>query len=219
MPEPDDELERARKRLTDAVTVGGYKFGSLAARLMPGPLAYGAASSIAFTASFANTTRRRMLERHLRRVNPRLDRTALRVAVGEAFDSYARYYMESFRLPTLPARTVARGFRTEGFRHVVESHAAGKGTVLALPHMGGWEWAGRWMVDQGYELTVVVEALDPPELFEWFVELRETLGMHVVPVGPHAGSTVIKALRDNHVVCLLSDRDLDRNGVVGGVLR
>ena len=68
MPEPDDELERARKRLTDAVTVGGYKFGSLAARLMPGPLAYGAASSIAFTASFANTTRRRMLERHLRRV-------------------------------------------------------------------------------------------------------------------------------------------------------
>ena len=80
--------------------------------------------------------------------------------------------MESFRLPTLPARTVARGFRT-GASVTSRVAAAGKGTVLALPHLGGWEWAGRWMVDQGYELTVVVEPVEPPELFEWFVELRE----------------------------------------------
>ena len=44
--------------------------------------------------------------------------------------------------------------------------------ILALPHLGGWEWAGRWMTDQGYKMTVVVEALDPPELFEWFADLR-----------------------------------------------
>ncbi|MFT3854800.1 MAG: phosphatidylinositol mannoside acyltransferase [Ilumatobacteraceae bacterium] len=213
MPEADDELARARKRFTDAVTVGGYKLGSLAARMMPGPLAQGAASSIAFTASFANTERRRMLERHLRRVNPRLTGTALRVAVGQAFDSYAKYYMESFRLPALPARTVARYFRVENFGEVIAGHAAGKGTILALPHMGGWEWAGRWMVDQGYEMTVVVEALDPPELFEWFAELRNDIGMHVVPTGPQAATAVLKALRDNHIVCLLCDRDLERNGV------
>jgi KDO2-lipid IV(A) lauroyltransferase len=208
-----DELDRARKRFTDAVTVGGYKLGSLAARMMPGPVAHGAASSIAFTASFANTARRRMLERHLQRVNPRLRGAALRVAVGQAFDSYARYYMESFRLPTLPARTIERTFRLVGFDHVIESHRRGKGTILALPHLGGWEWAGRWMVDQGYPLTVVVEALDPPELFEWFADLRTDLGMNIVPTGPNAGPTVIKALRDNDVVCLLCDRDLERNGI------
>ena len=213
MPDPVDDLERARKRFTDAVTVGSYKLGSLAARMMPGPLAQGAASSIAFTASFANTERRRMLERHLRRVNPRLHGTALRVAVGQAFDSYAKYYMESFRLPTMSARTVARSFRVESFGHVIDSQAAGKGTILALPHLGGWEWAGRWMVDQGYEMTVVVEALDPPELFEWFADLRNDIGMHIVPTGPKAGAAVLSALRANHVVCLLCDRDLERNGV------
>ncbi len=133
--------------------------------------------------------------------------------MGQAFDSYARYYMESFRLPTMPVRTVARGFAAEGFDHVIASHAAGKGTILALPHLGGWEWAGRWMVDQGYPLTVVVEALDPPELFEWFADLRQDIGMKIIPTGPDAGPTVIKALRDNDVVCLLCDRDLDRNGV------
>lgn len=213
MADPDDELTRARKRLTDAVTVGGYKFGSLAARLMPGPVAYGAASSIAFTASFANSSRRRMLERHLQRVNPKLQGAALRVAVGQAFDSYARYYLESFRLPTLPARTVDRSFRLEGFEQIPVSQAVGNGTILALPHLGGWEWAGRWMADRGYRITVVVEALDPPELFEWFTELREDLGMRVIATGPGAGAAVVKALRENHVVCLLCDRDLERNGV------
>jgi lauroyl/myristoyl acyltransferase len=211
--EQPGEYERARKRVSDAVTVGGYRFGALAARMMPGPVAVGAASSIAFTASLANSSRRRMIERHLQRVNPRLRGPALRVAVGQAFDSYARYYMESFRLPHLPARIVERGLFVEGFDHISESIALGNGTIFALPHLGGWEWAGRWMADKGYPMTVVVEALDPPELFEWFADLRENLGMTVVPTGPGAGTAVLKALRDNEIVCLLCDRDLERNGV------
>ena len=50
------------------------------------------------------------------------------------------------------------------------------------------------MTDQGYKLTVVVEALEPPELFEWFADLRAALGMTVVPTGPGAGAAVLKAL-------------------------
>ena len=60
--------------------------------------------------------------------------------------------------------------------------------ILALPHLGGWEWAGRWMTDQGHRLTVVVEPLDPPELFEWFADLRKDLGMTVVPTRPDRGA-------------------------------
>jgi lauroyl/myristoyl acyltransferase len=213
VPEQPGDFERARKRVTDAFTVGGYRFGALAARMMPGPMAAGAASSIGFTASLANSPRRRMIERHLQRVNPRLRGPALRVAVGQAFDSYAQYYMESFRLPHLSARTVERGLYVPDFHHVTDAIAQGKGTILALPHMGGWEWAGRWMVDKGFRMTVVVEALDPPELFEWFADLRKDLGMKIVPTGPGAGTAVLKALRENEIVCLLCDRDLERNGV------
>ncbi len=209
MPEPTD-----RNRFTDAATVGSYRLGSLAARLMPGPLATAAASSLGFGASFASPARREMYQRHLRRVNPNLGRAAVRVATQTAFDSYARYYVESFRLPSLPKHAVERGFTKEGYReHIVPALERGNGVILALPHLGGWEWAGRWMTDQGHKLTVVVEPLDPPELFEWFAELRRDLGMNVVPLGPTAGSTVLKALRDNEVVCLLCDRDLDRTGV------
>ncbi len=154
-----------------------------------------------------------MIERHIRRVNPALRGASLRVAVQQAFDSYARYYMESFRLPNLSKRTVDRAFTVDGFGHITAALELGNGCIFALPHMGGWEWAGRWMTDQGYKLTVVVEALEPPELFEWFSDLRKELGMTVVPTGPKAGPAVLRALRDNEIVCLLCDRDIERNGV------
>ena len=62
-------------------------------------------------------------------------------------------------------------------------------------------------------ITVVVEPLEPPELFDWFVSFRESLGMTVVPVGPAAAAAVLRALRANEVVCLLCDRDIQGGGV------
>src|SRR5687767_9571877 len=180
---------------------------------MPSAVAAAAASSLGFGASLASNERRLMIQRHLKRVSPRLTGTALRLATQEAFDSYARYYMDSFRLPSLSKRTIERGFSIDGFSHLTEAVALGNGVIVALPHLGGWEWAGRWLTDRGYKMTVVVEAIEPPELFEWFVEMREELGMTVVPLGPKAGSAVLRALRENEVVCLLSDRDIDRTGV------
>ena len=62
-------------------------------------------------------------------------------------------------------------------------------------------------------MTVVVEMLDPPEVFEWFADLRRSFGMNVVPLGPEAGGEVVRALKANHVVCLLCDRDIGGGGV------
>jgi phosphatidylinositol dimannoside acyltransferase len=209
----DSDFADVRKRLAGAATVSTYRLGSLAARMMPGPMAAGAAASIGFGASFASPAKRKMVERHLQRVNPRLTGSALRLAVQQAFDYYARYYVESFRLPTMTKDAVSRPFTIEGWQQVLDGLEVGNGVILALPHLGGWEWAGRWMTDQGFKMTVVVEALDPPELFEWFADLRKDLGMTVVPTGPKAGPAVLKALRANETVCLLCDRDLDRSGV------
>ena len=153
-----------------------------------------------------------MLERNLQRVDPTLGGLRLRRAVQEAFDYYVKYWIESFRLPSLSRRVVNAGFREEGYHQIVEARDRGTGVIIALPHLGGWEWAGRWLADQGHPVTVVVERIDPPELFDWFVDLRSKLGMNVLPLGPGVASGVSKALSDNHVVCLLSDRDLQGHG-------
>ena len=198
--------------LPDAVTTNGYTLAALAARATPGLLAAGLAPTLGAGANFASPERRAMIERHLQRVDPTLRGLRLRRASQQAFDFYTRYWIESFRLPNLSRRAVDRGFTDDGDPQIGEARRDGNGAILALPHLGGWEWAGRWIADQGHQITVVVEHLDPPELFDWFVDLRSKLGMNVVPLGPKAGSIVVNALRDNHIVCLLSDRDIQGTG-------
>ncbi len=207
------DTPRERFDLTGAAIFGGYRLAALAARGLPGFAAQGLAPALGLGASFASPERREMISRHLKRADPTIGGIRLRRAVQEAFDSYTRYWLESFRLPHLSRRAVERGMRVDGYQHVVDGLERGDGVILALPHLGGWEWAGRWMVDRGHGLTVVVEAIEPPELFEWFVDLRSRLGMRVVPLGPSAGREVIGALKRNDVVCLLCDRDIQRTGV------
>ena len=84
---------------------------------------------------------------------------------------------------------------------------------MAMPHLGGWEWSGFWVTQvKGYPVTAVVEELEPRDLFEWFVELRRSFGFEVVALGPDAGAATVRALKANHVLALLCDRDLAGTG-------
>jgi KDO2-lipid IV(A) lauroyltransferase len=197
----------------DRIGLLGYRAASVAAQNLPEPVASFAASMLGLGFGAGMRSRRTMVERHLRRVNPSLRGPVLRRAVQHAFDSYARYWVESFRLPGLADDEVDAGFGYEGIEHIEDALHAGTGCILALPHLGGWEWAGRGIAQMGVPMTVVVEPVEPPELFEWFVSFRRSLGMSVVPLGPGAGAAVSRALRDNEVVCLLSDRDIQGGGI------
>ena len=152
--------------------------------------------------------RRTIIERNLRRIHGvELRGRRLRRLVRATYASYARYYMESFKLPSLDVDAVARRFQVVGYEHVDTAIKAGTGPILVLPHLGGWEWAGFWLaLVPRLPVSAVVEQLNPPELSTWFSDLRSRLGMHIITLGPDAGSAVNRAIRENHVTCLLSDR-------------
>ena len=101
----------------------------------------------------------------------------------------------------------------DGLEGREEGAARGQGVILAVPHLGSWDLGGAWLSSVGYPLTVVVEPLEPPELFDWFVELRQSAGMTVVPLGRRAGPAILRTLREGGVVALLTDRDLAGKGV------
>ena len=194
--------------------VGVYRVGARVARTLPGPVVRRVADVGGVGAGHLLRGRRDQIERNLRRVDPTLGGRRLAALVDDAFASYARYWAESFRLPDLSAERIDATFSFSGYGHVVAAREAGTGAIIALPHLGGWEWAAFWLAEiEGVPVTAVVEPLEPPELFEWFVEFRRSLGMNVVPLGPAAGSEVLRALRAGHVLCLLSDRDIAGGGV------
>ncbi len=201
------------ERMSDSLTVYRYRLGSFIAKLVPASIAQAIVSRAAPVLAFFLRRRRAIIQRHLQRVDPTLTGAILRRASQKSFDSYMRYYVESFQLPQLSRSEVEKSFTMEGLHHITDALERGKGAIMVIPHLGGWEWAGRWMAENGHNMTVVVEALEPPKLFEWFTDLRSSLGMNVLPLGPAVVPGVLAALKANQVVCLLCDRDLDRGGV------
>jgi KDO2-lipid IV(A) lauroyltransferase len=192
-----------------------YRSGAEVARRVPAPIGEPLARGIARLVGVGfMRTRTRQVERNLRRIfGPDFVGPARRRAVAATFDSYGRYFYELFRLPGTPKSWIDAHAHVTGMAHIENAIAAGNGLVLALPHLGNWDFAGAWLAGQGYTVTVVAEPLEPPELFEWFVETRRRLGMRVIALSPTAGAEALRALRANQVVCLLCDRDLTGDGV------
>ena len=195
--------------------LAGYRLASTLARRIPEGAGRPLARAAGRLVGRLDASRRRQVGRHVRRVRGAdLPATALRRATGRVFASYADYWYRSLRLPTMGVAELGDRFSIDGYRHVEEARTAGSGTILALPHLGTWEWAGVWLARvQRVPVSAVVERLEPPELFEWFRELRAALGIEVIPLGEGAGAQVLRSLADGRVVCLLSDRLVGGSGV------
>jgi phosphatidylinositol dimannoside acyltransferase len=195
------------------VVTPAYRGAFAIAQVLPGSVINVLAPGVAGLAAFRPGDQRAMVERHQRRVDPGLGGAELQRRVREVFRSYGRYYGESFRLPTIGAEELDRGLTREGFEHVEESLARGVGPMLVLPHLGSWEWCAYWLTRvRKVPVTAVVERVEPPALFDWFVEFRERIGMEIVPLGPNAGRSIVKAIKQAHVIALLCDRDIGGGG-------
>ena len=190
----------------DSVTL--HKAAAFAAQRVPRSVGVVAVNLGSAIGALLAGDRRVIVERNVERATGEtLTATQRRKAVAATFGAYGRYYLDSFRLPTLDAATIDEGFAHSGYHHISAALEAGTPPILVLPHLGGWEWAAFWLTKgKGHSVTAVVEPLDPPELFTWFKSFRESLGMEVVSVGPDAGAAILKALNDGSIVCLLSDR-------------
>jgi lauroyl/myristoyl acyltransferase len=182
---------------------------------VPEPVALGIAGLVGDVMHQVRHDHRRDVEQNLRRVVGRdVDQASLERWSRRAFRAYARYWVEGARLPSTARQEVLQRFVVvEGFEHLVEGMASGKGVVLALPHVGSWEYGGTFLAAVGYPMTSVAERIEPPELFEYFVDQRAAMGLTIVPLDATSGGVVMRTLRDGGLVGLLCDRDLLDNGI------
>jgi KDO2-lipid IV(A) lauroyltransferase len=191
-----------------------YRGLAAALQVTPRPIAGALATAAGFTISEVWRDKRPLVSSNLRRVlGPEVDDAAIRRLVTKAFSSYAHYWVESARVVGLRSDQIESTFSIEGFERFRLEMARGHGVVIVLPHVGSWEYGGRWLAQQGYPMTTVGELLEPPELFDWFTSQRATLGLTVLPPGPGTTVRLLDTLRAGRVVGLLADRDLVGNGV------
>jgi phosphatidylinositol dimannoside acyltransferase len=142
----------------------------------------------------------------------------LRALSREVLRSYARYYLETFRLQIIPDERILAGMHVnhENVDLTLEHMRNGRGVIYALPHMGDFEQAGRWVVLYGAgSIVAPAERLRPESVYQKFLAFRQGLGMEVVPTsgGPHPFGVMAQRLRAGKLVTIVADRDLSDTGV------
>ncbi len=196
-----------------------YAAGWAAVRAVPAPVA-----RTAFRAGADQVTRRRgagvrRLAGNLRQVvGPDVPDADLDALVRAGMRSYLRYWLEAFRLPSLPRAEHATFFQlVDGGADVLRDAVTSRtGVVVALPHAGNWDAAGAYVAAHGWPIITVAERLKPESLYQRFLAFREGLGMEILPL--HGGARppldiLAEKLPQGYVVPLLADRDLSARGV------
>jgi KDO2-lipid IV(A) lauroyltransferase len=142
----------------------------------------------------------------------------LRALSRAVMRSYARYYLETFRLQIIPDERIRAGMHVnqDNVDLTLEHMKNGRGVIYALPHMGDFEQAGRWVILAGAgSFGTIAERLKPESLFQRYLKFRQGLGMEVVPTtgGQHPFGVMAQRLRAGKLVCIVADRDLSDTGV------
>ena len=179
---------------------------------MPGMVSAGPWAQRGFRFAADRAWRRRgpgvqVLEGNLRRViGSQAPGGELRALSRQAMRSYARYWLEAFRLPVMPAGRLIGGVHDTGhLRAAFEYLAAGRGV------------AGAWVIAKGAgSVTTVAERVKPESVYSRFVAFREGLGVEVLPASGGTSSAfgvLAQRLRAGKLVCLVCDRDVTGTGM------
>lgn len=201
--------------MKDRLTDGLYGLGWGAVKKLPEPVANALGRRIADTVWRRRGKGVLRLESNLARVVPDADAARLRELSRAGMRSYLRYWMESFRMPAWDRERFRTDVLIEDAHLLEKGLAAGRGVVVALPHMGNYDLAGAWVTTKlGVPFTTVAERLKPETLYDRFVAYREGLGMEVLPhTGGAAFGTLARRLRAGGLICLVADRDLSASGI------
>ena len=199
--------------MKDSLSALAYFAGWRLVRTLPERSAYRLFSFIGRRAVKANGKSVQRLRFNLSRVKPELSEIELENLVSRAFDSYLRYWCDTFRIQDWSTQRMQETVTLTNGHLLIDPMRSGRGVVIALPHSGNWDHAGAYFCSIGIPLVTVAERLKPEALFQRFLEYRNSMGFEVLSLDSRSFVTLMKRAREKRLIALVADRDLSRAGV------
>ncbi len=156
--------------------------------------------------------RRKVVMDNLSSSFPEKSKKELLGIAKRAYQNFAKTTFEYMRFPILDKETVSSLVHIENPEHFDEILRIGKGGVLVAGHFGNWELMGAALALMDYPMSFLVGEQHNKLVDDMMNHYRELMTIRIIHMGM-AVRGVIKALRNNGFVALLSDQDAGREGV------
>jgi KDO2-lipid IV(A) lauroyltransferase len=196
--------------------VGLFRAGIALAERLPAWLLYRLADAAGLLLSVVPSPPRRRLRSNLAQVLRRpLDSPEVSRRVRRVYQVQAANYVDLLRARAISQDEVARRVRPAGPGWEVFERAVAerRGAVLVTAHFGRIEWLSHYLGFIGVRLTLPVERLRPPALFDLLCRQRMRPGFTLVPfdVGLRP---CLRALGRGELVVFFADWDPTGHGVL-----
>lgn len=213
----DDLPPPPPERLGQRLAYWQYRTAWEAVARLPGSVAAPAPRAVGtLWHLFGNDSQEAQVRANLARIMDHPDDAALDAAVKQAYESYSRYWLDSFRLHTMDPQEVAANSTGHQLELVDEMVAGDEGGILATAHLGSWDIGAMFTTQRNWGMAVVAEVVEPRRLFDRFVRLRRQAGIEVFPLvrGGDMVERMAGVIERGGLATLLADRDLGRKGPI-----
>jgi KDO2-lipid IV(A) lauroyltransferase len=184
----------------------------LLARVAPYRLALALGSFLGWLAFDVLRIRRKVTLTNLRNSLSE-SRNELTGIARRAYRNFGKSMVEYVLFPSLNKEKLERMVEVEGAEHFDEALKRGKGAVLVGGHFGSWELMGAGLSQKGYPIDFLVGEQHNLLVDNLMNDYRRSMGIGIIKMGT-AAKGIIKALKDNRFVAMLSDQDAGSDGTV-----
>ncbi|MEQ1911681.1 MAG: lysophospholipid acyltransferase family protein [Vicinamibacterales bacterium] len=189
-----------------------FRAATLAAGIVPRPIAAAVAWLGASVCWFVLGTQRRIVEQNLQFIAPGRLAHERRNLGRRTFRNLAACMLDLLRVPALNAAQLEAMLEWSGREHLDRALAHGRGAIVIGAHVGNFEIGGPAVAALGYPIYAYVEDQEiPPSMYRAYERCRSATGLRLIPLseGARAGR---RALADGAIVALLADRVISGAG-------
>jgi KDO2-lipid IV(A) lauroyltransferase len=183
-------------------------------QIFPARLADWIALGLGKLAYLILTSRRRIAMKNLERAfKDELTIQQREQITRKVFVNVARTSVEFARQPVLTFKKITDMITFEGKEHLDRVVSEGKGAIVICPHFGNWELFASWTAASGYPLDLLVGEQHNKYVDRLVISFRQAMGVGIIPIGV-ASRHIIKSLRANRMVAIVSDQHVAAGGAV-----
>ena len=147
---------------------------------LPPALGDGVGAALGAAAYLVDWAHRRRAVENLLRAGMAEDRASARRIARRVFQNLGRSFADLCRLRRLTDAEIAERVRVEGYEHVREARARGRGIILVTAHLGAWELLPVMSAIRGLPIHVVVRPMDNRTLDRALAAIRSRGGNGII---------------------------------------